>query len=860
MEWSPADKKAGEVEMKASSTDSNNSTVASPSRRASIKRAESEVKSLRMLGTHVQKQRRMTQEEVVVVETRKKMKAGAQKYESFDYDAAETQSRKMIDSTLDGTVAMHSNTQKAKWALTVIIGFMMGLTAYIMTWLLGTMVHWKHHHILHYIADNEFTKAYGFNMLVVVVCSIIATAFTNYAPASAGSGIPMVKAYLNGNHIKGVIRYQTLLAKFFGVLACCLAGMPAGREGPMVHLGAIIAAGLAKGQSKLFPKGLDCFHYGTFNDVASLRDFVSIGAAAGVAAAFNAPVGGILFSLEEVSSFWSGHHMYGVFIAATMASFSLKTLLTISHNDESVTDAGLILFGRAGEFEEFSLTNFKTWELILFAALGVGGGILGAGFCFFNKHLTWKRKAFYAWADKGWASGPNAAWSSAGLKCTLSILETVVTLVAVTSIFFVLPFGFDCLATTDVADDHILDHAGAHGLSPIQYDCNDHYYNDMATLVFNPGEACVIQLFSRSTHGYFQIKTLAVFILAFFPCACYCYGLFVPAGLFVPSLMTGAAIGRLIGELLHTTYPTIDPGLYSLVGAAALLGGITRMTISLAVILVELTNDINFLLPILLTLIISKMTGDMLEESIYDIHMMKMAGVPYLEEEPPEDAGFRTAQDVMKSHVVCMSAISKVADIQTKLEECTHNGFPVIEGGVSGEDKTFLGVISREKLELIISDPDLHLAATTPARAAGRASAAPRLGSIVESSDTVVNPMGNGVNGIKEPLVDLSRHMDPSPFIVRESLPLDRTYRLFTKMGIRHLVVLQQGLFVAGIITRKDFAYGVAAPMREQGSAMSIRYIRDTSLRTATANHSKFQASKRAGGQMTGTRAHASTI
>jgi chloride channel 7 len=814
----------------------------------------------------------MTQEEMVVKKTRDKMKAGAQKFESFDYDTAETASRKMVDATLDGAVAMHSNTQKAKWALTVVIGFLMGLCAYTMTWMLGSMVHWKHHHILHYVHEHEYLKAYGFNMLVVIICSIIATGFTNFAPASAGSGIPAVKAYLNGNHIKGVIRWQTLVAKFGGVMACCLAGMPAGREGPMVHLGAIIAAGLAKGQSKLFPKGLDCFHYGTFSDVASLRDFVSIGAAAGVAAAFNAPVGGILFSLEEVSSFWSGQHMYGVFIAATIASFSLKMLLTISHEGDSVTDAGLILFGRAGEFEEFSFTNFKYWELMLFGALGVGGGILGAAFCFFNKHLTWKRKAFYAWADNKWASGPDSSWSSAGLKCTLTIFETIVTLMAVASIFFVLPFGFDCMNTEDVADDHILAHAGAHGLSPIQYDCQDGFYNDMATLVFNPGEGCVIQLFSRSTHGYFRINTLFVFILAFFPCACYCYGLFVPAGLFVPSLMTGAAIGRLIGEVLHGVYPTIDPGMYSLVGAAALLGGITRMTISLAVILVELTNDINFLLPILLTLIISKMTGDMIEESIYDIHMMQMMGVPYLEEEPPEDAGFRTAQDVMKPNVVCMKVISKVADIQSKLDACTHNGFPVVEGGYSGEEKTFLGMISREKLELIIADDDLHLSAATPAghgcadkRTAGRASQAPALDSIVETKDSasmVENPLGNGVTGSSQggPLADLTRHMDPSPFIVRESLPLDRTYRLFTKMGIRHLVVLQQGLFVAGMITRKDFAYGMAAPMREQGSEMSLRYIRDTSLRTANANVTKFQASKRGGGQLTGTRAHASSI
>jgi hypothetical protein len=54
----------------------------------------------------------MTQEEMVVKKTRDKMKAGAQKFESFDYDTAETASRKMVDATLDGAVAMHSSTRR----------------------------------------------------------------------------------------------------------------------------------------------------------------------------------------------------------------------------------------------------------------------------------------------------------------------------------------------------------------------------------------------------------------------------------------------------------------------------------------------------------------------------------------------------------------------------------------------------------------------------------------------------------------------------------------------------------------------------------------------------------------------------
>ena len=76
-------------------------------------------------------------------------------------------------------------------------------------------------------------------------------------------------------------------------------------------------------------------------------------------------------------------------------------------------------------------------------------------------------------------------------------------------------------------------------------------------------------------------------------------------------MMVGAGMGRLVGEIMYAMFGgSIDPGLYALVGASAVLGGITRMTISLTVIMVEISNDINYLLPIMLALAISKAVGD----------------------------------------------------------------------------------------------------------------------------------------------------------------------------------------------------------------------------------------------------------
>ena len=69
-------------------------------------------------------------------------------------------------------------------------------------------------------------------------------------------------------------------------------------------------------------------------------------------------------------------------------------------------------------------------------------------------------------------------------------------------------------------------------------------------------------------------SVLITFTAAYFVCAVTAYGLAVPAGLFIPSMMIGASMGRLVGELLYLWQPdVVDPGLYALVGASAVLGG-----------------------------------------------------------------------------------------------------------------------------------------------------------------------------------------------------------------------------------------------------------------------------------------------
>ena len=78
------------------------------------------------------------------------------------------------------------------------------------------------------------------------------------------------------------------------------AGFVVGKEGPMVHTGACIASLLGQGGSRKYHLTWTWLRY--FKNDLQRRDLITCGAAAGVAAAFRAPVGGVLFALEEAAS------------------------------------------------------------------------------------------------------------------------------------------------------------------------------------------------------------------------------------------------------------------------------------------------------------------------------------------------------------------------------------------------------------------------------------------------------------------------------------------------------------------------------------------------------------------------------
>ena len=278
-------------------------------------------------------------------------------------------------------------------------------------------------------------------------------------PVARGSGIPEVKCYLNGVRIPRVVRVLTLVSKAVGVLFSVAGGLPVGKEGPMIHAGSVVAAGLSQGKSTSLGLDTSWTKFQPFRNDHEKRDFVACGAAAGVAAAFGAPVGGALFALEEGATHWDDFLTWRTFVAAMVSAFTLNMVLSGSHGTWGMLDTlGSITFGSFRDQDK----AYTVQEIPLFVVLGAVGGIIGAAFNEINKRLTvWRKRHIVPFHLR-------------------NVAEVMLVAATVATISFVVPYFNDELCTAKARYED--SHAPVELLPAAQFYCEDDQLNDYALL------------------------------------------------------------------------------------------------------------------------------------------------------------------------------------------------------------------------------------------------------------------------------------------------------------------------------------------------------------------------------------------
>ena len=371
-------------------------------------------------------------------------------------------------------------------------------------------------------------------------------------------------------------------------------------------------------------------------------------------------------------------------------------------------------------------------------------------------------------------------------------------------------------------------------------------------------------------------------------------GSFCPAGLFVPTLVSGASIGRLLGLLLNSiaSDAVADCGTYALMGAAAVLGGMSRMTISGVVIMLEASGNNEYLLPLMLVFAAARYTGNIFNQSMYDMQIEKK-NLPFLEAHLKHIGllNYHPVSEIMCKNVKTLREVMKVADVEWLLKNTAHQGFPVIsrQGHVKGfmlrkhlctlinlrqfsfissgaderaqesidtdisERQSFSNSVLEEHLDSGLeghadrpSFQDIESGVGIESGAGARAGDEPtnslRLPDLSEGEEKISDveennssqsrlktislcaspalafeaiekgsyPKEPSISDIKltsaerDAWLDLRMYLDRAPYILLDKSSIQKAYRYFRTLGLRHLMCVDHKNRLTGILTRKD--------------------------------------------------------
>ncbi|CAH2285151.1 chloride channel C-like [Pelobates cultripes] len=710
-----------------------------------------------------------------------------------------------------------------RWFMMGLIGGVVGAMGFLMHQIIDTVFELKWELVEKYIQHGDFLTTWlfilgiGFGMVMVSSGLVVF-----FCPSGSSSGLPEVIGYLNGASLRHIFNIRTFFGSFFSCALAVASGLFCGPEGPMIHVGAVVGCGLSQFKSDTLRIKLPCFT--RFRNSADKRQFITAGAAAGIASVFRAPVGGLLFALEEVASFWDIKLAWQTFFCCLIASFTTEVLSSSFGGFEYQGYFGFLKAEQGITFWVKNLLDMSVLAFIPTIILGVIGGLLGALFVFLNVRINKVRIKLFSAVKRKW------------LRQISKLLETLLLLVVTMTVTVFVPYFFPC--TEDPVTYQFLnsseDSLGDHLPWDVsEYNCppattwigpdgilNSNYtINQAAALLVKNGKQGIPLLFQRGNHEKFGFPALFTALVLYFGISCWTAGTAAATGLVVPMLYTGALFGRTVGLIMvyifgvqndeHWTW--IDPGLFATIGAAAYFAGVSRLTISLTVIMVELTNDVQSIMLIMVAVMVGKTVGDYFNHSLFS-SLLHLKCIPHLEAEPSVVHGKKkvnlelfAARDVMKKCKV-IHLKENVFSLASILNDTTYNGFPVVYSPGPGQEEVFLGTITRLELCMLLSNRQIFQTPET-------SNIDTRVLKYQEVTVEKVPDEGQMKSLLtkysadpqyQQLFINLEPYINKSAVAVQSHFSLHRTYVLFRTLGLRHLTVVDLQNRAVGMITRKD--------------------------------------------------------
>lgn len=535
--------------------------------------------------------------------------------------------------------------------------------------------------------------------------------------------------------MKGFLGLWTLVIKSVCLPLAIASGLSVGKEGPSVHY-AVCTGNVI---SRLFDKYR--------RNASKTREILSASAAAGVAVAFGSPIGGVLFSLEEMSNHFPLKTMWRSYFCALVATAVLAAMNPF----------------RTGQLVMFQVSYDREWhffEVVFYIVIGIFGGLYGAFVIKWNLRVQAFRKKYLA---------------------KYAILEA--TLLAFATAIVAYPNAFLRIDMTESMEILFLECEGGEDYAGL---CEpSKRFGNIVSLILATGLRIFLVIIS--------------------------YGCKVPAGIFVPSMAIGATFGRTVGIIVQAIQqanpesgffaackpdePCITPGTYAFLGAAAALSGIMHVTISVVVIMFELTGALTYILPTMIVVGVTKAVSELFGKGGIADRMIWFSGFPFLDNKEEHNFGVSVSQ-VMRTSVVALPVNGLTfREIEHLLADDKYQGFPIVE---DLDSKILVGYIGCTELRYAVDrlrrerplNPSTKCLFTPPPQ--------------THSAATPVTPTVTvNVDSMASTSLDFSRYVDATPVTAHPRLPLETVMELFRKIGPRVILIEYHGK-LTGLVTVKD--------------------------------------------------------
>ncbi|XP_063001542.1 chloride channel protein ClC-Kb-like [Elgaria multicarinata webbii] len=550
------------------------------------------------------------------------------------------------------------------WYFLFALGVFMALVSFAMDFTVSKMAN-AHAWLYREVGDYPVLKYLSWTMYPIAL-SAFSTGFAqSITPHSGGSGIPELKIILTGVILEEYLAIENFGAKVIG-LTCTLAcgsTIFLGKVGPFVHLSSMLAAYLGRIRTSVS---------GEYENKSKQNEMLVAGAAVGVATVFGAPISGVLFSIEVMSSHFAVRDYWRGFFSATCGAFMFRLLAVFNSEQETI----MALFK----------TNFKIDfpfdlpETFFFMFLGVVCGAVSCAYLFCQRwFLGYVRRNRF----------------TARLLATEKPLYSALVALLLSSITFPLSLGQFMASRlnmkellTSLLDNHTWSvlSQNASLARPLQVDSNGLWLE-----WWDPN----ITIFG----------TLTVFLVMKFWMLILATTMPMPAGYFMPVFIYGAALGRLVGEAAAFLFPQgitsggsfslITPGGYALAGAAAFSGSVMH-SLSTALLAFEATGQIAHILPVTLSVLIANAIAQKFQPSFYDGTII-VKKLPYLPRIRSRHIGSYkvTTQEFMNTHLVTLAKDATFRDILGVVTSTDDPEYPVVD---STESAMLLGMVQRSEL------------------------------------------------------------------------------------------------------------------------------------------------------------------